>query len=118
LVTGSLSGVFKLLDSVLEFNPLNDLRHAVCTIEFAPFTLCRDNQLEGYGEASFAAEATLRFPGSVADRYAGAFDRIGCADAFPVRGWDVIESEQHASVFCQFPDCFIVFHAVGCCQKN
>jgi len=39
LVTAWSGGVLKLLDPVLEFDPFNDLWHAVCPIKFSPLCL-------------------------------------------------------------------------------
>ena len=88
-----------MLDPVLEFNRFNDLRHSVCAVEFAPFTLRSHHQFERHGKASFAAEASFGFAGSVSDRGKGAFDWIGGADVLPVFGREVIESQEDVAVF-------------------
>ena len=39
LVTVRLGGVLKLLDPVLELNPLNDFGQSICAAELPPFLL-------------------------------------------------------------------------------
>lgn len=86
-----------MLDAVTEFNPLDDFRQAVLTVEFAPFLLGRQHQLVGHHQRRLATEAALCLGGSVADSGKGAFDRVGCPDVLPVFGREVVEGEQVVS---------------------
>ena len=86
---GRSGGLGSLFDPVFEFNPLNDLGHAVSAVEFQPFFLRAVHQFEHHREAGFAAEAAFGFAGSVAHGGESAFDRVGGADVFPMLGWVV-----------------------------
>ena len=99
----------KLLDAVLEFNPFDDFRHSISTVELSPFCLCRHHQLERHGQTSFSAQAALGLAGAVADGSERALNGVGRPDVFPVLGGEVVEGQKHIAVFGQFspPPCHI-----------
>ena len=49
----------KLTEAVAELNPLYDLGEAVLAVELSPFLLRGHHQLEGHGQPSLSAEASL-----------------------------------------------------------
>jgi len=102
-----------LLDAILECNPLDDFRHAIGTVEFAPLRLSGHHQLERHGEAGFATQAALCFSSAMADGGEGAFDGVGRSNVFPMFSGKVIEGQQHVTIFGQLPHSLVVFHAVG-----
>ena len=50
-----------MFDPVFEFNPLNDLGHAVGSVEFQPFFLSTHHQFERHRKAGFPAKAAFGF---------------------------------------------------------
>ena len=65
-----------MAEPVAELNPLDDLWWAVLAIEFAPFLLRRQHQLEGHGQSSLSAEASLGALCAMPDGSEGAFDWV------------------------------------------
>ena len=65
-----------MADSISELNPLDDLGQAVLTVELAPFFLRRDHQLEGHGQARFAAETPFGAFRAVPNGRECALDRV------------------------------------------
>jgi len=66
--------MFFRLDPVLEFNPLDDFRHAEYAVEFASFLLCGHHQAKGHGQGGLASEAALGLLRSVPHSGKCAFD--------------------------------------------
>ena len=46
-----------------------------------------------------------------------ALNRVGGSDVLPMFGWEIIEREQHVTVFDQLGHRFFVFHPVGPHEK-
>ncbi len=57
----------KLLDAVLEGNPLDDLGQPIGIIQLSPFALRRHHQPAPHGAPGFATEAAPGFASSVTD---------------------------------------------------
>ena len=103
----------KLTEAVAELNPLDDLRQAVLTVEFAPFPLRRHHQLEGHGQPGPATEATFGALGAVPNGREGAFNWVRCPDVFPVLGRVVVKGQKRLAILDQLGNGLVVFDAVG-----
>ena len=76
-VGGACSGRdLKVAEAVAEFNPLDDFRQAVLTVELALFLLRGHHQSECHGEPGLAAQAALGSSGPMPDGGEGAFERV------------------------------------------
>ena len=89
----------KLLDPVLELNPLNDFGETIGAGEFPPFFLCGHHQLEDHRHRRSSAQTAFGFACPIADCGKDAFNRVGGPDVFPMFSWEVVERQQHVAIF-------------------
>ena len=80
-----------MAEAVAELNPLDDRGQAVPAVEFAPFLLRRNHQLERHGLPGLAAKASFGAFRAMPDGGEGAFDRIWRLDVLPVFRRVVVE---------------------------
>ena len=75
-----------MLDPVAEFNPFDDFRQAILTVEFAPLLPGREHQLVGHRQCGLAAEAAFGLGGSMSDGGEGALNGVAGPDVLPMLG--------------------------------
>ena len=70
-------------------------------------------EFEHHMQHAVPAKAALGALGSMPDRSEGAFNGVRCADALPVLGWEIVESEQLVAILDQAFGGFGVFRPEG-----